>query len=237
MVQRPRTCAMCVNDGGPQPGVADARCAARLLARMKDHDVPSPIDLRDAADAREWERGAPDRPGRAEMFQAFREQLSTLKPDMRVLELGSGPGFLAAYLLDAFPAARLTLLDFSAAMHDLARARLGAHVDRVRFVERSFKEPGWNQGLGQFDVVVTNQAVHELRHKRHAADLHARVRAVLVPAGTYLVSDHFFGDTGLSNDQLYMTVEEQRDALLRAGFSEVVRVAGAGTLVMHRATR
>jgi predicted methyltransferase len=121
-------------------------------------------------------------------------------------------------------------------MHNLARARLGPQAMRVNFVERSFKEPDWSQGLGHFDAVITNQAVHELRHKRYAAQLHAAVKEVLRPEGSYLVSDHFFGEGGLPNDQLYMTVAEQRDALLNAGFSEVHEVAAAGTLVMHRAT-
>lgn len=54
-------------------------------------DVPSPIDLRDSRDAREWERTAQDRPGRIEIFAAFgRELLALGKADMRVLELGSG---------------------------------------------------------------------------------------------------------------------------------------------------
>jgi predicted methyltransferase len=87
-----------------------------------------------------------------------------------------------------------------------------------------------------FDAVITNQAVHELRHKRYARQLHAEVNAVLKPGGTYLVSDHFVGEGGLPNDQLYMTVPEQREALLNAGFLEVRKVAAAGTLVMHRAT-
>jgi cyclopropane fatty-acyl-phospholipid synthase-like methyltransferase len=203
---------------------------------MSEQNIPSPIDLRDPTDARQWESAAQKRPGRIEIFGAFRQQLSGLEPDMRLLELGSGPGFLAAYLLDAFPRARLTLLDFSAAMHDLARARLGSRVGLVRFVERNFKEPGWSRDLGPFDAVITNQAVHELRHKRHAAELHAAVRTLLAPGGVYLVSDHFFGENGLSNDQLYMTAAEQRDALSRAGFPNVVRVASVGTLVMHRAT-
>ena len=118
-------------------------------------------------------------------------------------------------------------------MHDLARATLGRRAADVRFVERSFKEPNWSQGLGYFDAVVTNQAVHELRHKRYASQLHAEVKEILKPDGAYLVSDHFFGKGGLTNDQLYLTVSEQRDALLNAGFSEVRKVAAAGTLVMH----
>jgi len=200
-------------------------------------DVPSPIDLRDSRDAREWERTAQDRPGRTEIFAAFgRELLALGKIDLRVLELGSGPGFLAAYLLGVLPTAQLTLLDFSAAMHDLARERIGTALSHVRLIERSFKEPGWSRGLGRFDAVVTNQAVHELRHKRHAPRLHAEVRQILSPGGVFLLSDHFAGDGGLSNDQLYMTVAEQRAALVEAGFSNVEEIAIAGSLAMHRAT-
>ena len=137
---------------------------------MNHRDVPSPIDFCDPRDAREWERTAQARPGRAEIFQAFVRELRALgKSDLIVLELGSGPGLLAAHILDALPAIHLTLLDFSAAMHDLARARLGPQETRVHLVERSFKEPGWSRGLGRFDAVITNQAVHELRHKNHAA--------------------------------------------------------------------
>ena len=204
---------------------------------MTGQDVPSPIDLRDPRHALEWERTAQERPGRAEIFQAFGQQLLGLdRSDLAILELGSGPGFLAVHLLDTLPAARLTLLDFSAAMHDLARARIGPRATRARFVERSFKAPGWSRGLGRFDAVIANQAVHELRHKRHASRLHAEVKEVLVPGGVYLVSDHFLGEGGLLDDQLYMTVAEQQRALLRAGFSQVQKVAAAGSLVMHRAT-
>ena len=84
--------------------------------------------------------------------------------------------------------------------------------------------------------VVTNQAVHELRHKRHAPRLHAEVRKILSPGGVFVLSDHFAGDGGLSNDQLYMTVAEQRAALVEAGFSNVEEIAIAGSLAMHRAT-
>ena len=204
---------------------------------MIEDDVPSPIDLCDPQDAREWERTAQARPGRAEMFDAFVRELRALRDDaLAVLDLGSGPGFLAAHLLDAIPSLRMSLLDFSAPMQELARARLRSRSGQVTFVERSFKSPDWHLGLGPFDVVVTNQAVHELRHKRYAYHLHAAVRQVLKPGGTYLVSDHFFGDGGLQHDQLYMTVAEQQAALLAAGFSRAEQVAAFGSMVMHRAT-
>ncbi len=201
-----------------------------------EEDVPSPVDLRDPEDARDWERTAQQRPGRGEIFEAFARELGALgRRPLTVLELGSGPGFLAAYLLHAVPGLALNLLDFSTAMHDLARARLGSYADRVTFVERDFKEPSWSERLGPFDAVVTNQAVHELRHKRHAAALHAAVKAVLKPGAPYFVSDHCY-TPGFGHERLNMTETEHRDALFKAGFSEATLVAKAGTLVMYRAT-
>jgi ubiquinone/menaquinone biosynthesis C-methylase UbiE len=200
-------------------------------------DVPSPVDFRQMSDAVAWENTAlAKRPWRTEIFDAFVREIANANPAARrILELGSGPGFLAKHLLVALPEIHCTLLDFSSAMHTLARRRLGALAARVDFVERSFKEPGWDEGLGTFDAVVTNQAVHELRHKRHATTLHARVNAILAPQGSYLVCDHFRGEGGMTDGNLYMTVLEQQRALREAGFSRVEQVVVRGSLVMHRA--
>lgn len=197
-------------------------------------DVPSPIDLRLMDDARPWaETALARRPVRPEIFDAFAREIGD--GPRRVLELGSGPGFLADHLLRANSELHYVALDFSAAMHQLATERLGDRAARVTFVERSFREPAWVEGLGSFDFVVTNQAVHELRHKDYAPALHAQVKPLLAPAGRYLVCDHFLGEGGLSNDQLYMTVAGQRDALLRGGFARADEVMVKGGLALHRA--
>jgi SAM-dependent methyltransferase len=200
-------------------------------------DVPSPIDLRLIDDALEWERSAMQRrPWRTEFFARFAEEIAASRPAPgRVLELGSGPGFLALHLLKALPGVSYVLLDFSAAMHALAKARLGEMASGAVFVERSFKAPGWTAGLGRFDAVVTHQAVHELRHKRHAPALHRQAHALLAPGGSYLVCDHFVGEGGMANDQLYMTIEEQKQALVDAGFASVTQVMCKGSLVLHHA--
>lgn len=199
-------------------------------------DVPTPIDFLRPDHAVEWERTAMElRPWRLEFFDAFAAQIAAAKRPARVLELGSGPGFLAHHLLSRVPEIDLVLLDFSAAMHELARARLGAFASRVAFFERSFKEPGWPAGLGRFDFVVTNQAVHELRHKRWARALHEGVRRVLAPDGAYLVCDHYVGEGGMTDRALYMTIDEQREAFLAAGFTDVTEVARIRGMVLHRA--
>ena len=120
-------------------------------------------------------------------------------------------------------------------MHQLAAERLGERAAGVTFVERSFREPDWVEGLGPFDVIVTNQAVHELRHKDYAATLHAQAGSLLAPGGAYLMCDHYLGGDGLSNDQMYMTVDQQHDALVRGGFAQVAAVLVKGGLALHRA--
>lgn len=208
-----------------------------MSADGAQEDVPSPIDLRDPSDAREWaDTALQKRPWRTEFFEAFARQIQAVSPPVRtVLELGSGPGFLAAHLLQALPAVAYTALDFSGAMHALAQDRLGTGAGRVAFMVRDFKRADWCEGLSAQDAVVTHQAVHELRHKRHAAVLHEQVRACLSPQGLYLVADHFAGEGGMANDRLYMTVQEQKAALLAAGFSHVEQVLLKGGLVLHQA--
>jgi len=202
-------------------------------------DVPSPIDYKRLSEAREWAATAMlKRPWRVDFFAEFASAIKNSSlPVQRILDLGSGPGFLAEYLLNAFPAINYVALDSSAAMHQLAVERIGLLGARVQFVERNLREPEWMEGLRQFECVVTIQAVHELRHKRYARGLHEQVRHLLVPEGQYLVCDHFAGEGGLENSQLYMTMDEQRSTLIDAGFVGVSQVLIKDSLVLYRALR
>ncbi|UTH75920.1 class I SAM-dependent methyltransferase [Chromobacterium sp. IIBBL 290-4] len=196
-------------------------------------EVESPIDLRQTEDAAQWAAEAMiKRPWRTEFFDRFAQELAGAQ---RVLELGSGPGFLARHLLDALPQLRLDLYDFSEAMHALARERLGVQESRVRFRLGDFRQADWADDLPSFDAVITNQAAHEVRHKRHLPALHRQARSLLRPGAPYLLCDHFAGEGGMADDQLYATVEEQRAALREAGFGEADLLLQKGGLALFRA--
>jgi hypothetical protein len=45
-------------------------------------------------------------------------------------------------------------------MHALARVRLAGASDKLSFVTANYGLPGWTEGLGQFDAVVSLQAIH-----------------------------------------------------------------------------
>ena len=119
-------------------------------------------------------------------------------------------------------------------MHALAQDRLGTKAERVHFVEGDFKQPHWTSGLATFDAVVTMQAVHELRHKRHAPALYRQIGTVLHPGGAFLMCDHYVGDGAMSDRALYMTMEEHEAALRGAGFADVHLLIQASGLVLYR---
>jgi ubiquinone/menaquinone biosynthesis C-methylase UbiE len=201
-------------------------------------DVPSPIDFHTMSSARAWADSAMQkRPSRQEFFELFVKELSSLnRKDLATLELGSGPGFLAHHILQSLTEIKYTMLDFSSPMHELARQRLGAFAENVRFNQADFKTKEWTLSLETFDAVVTLQAVHELRHKTYALELHSSVRGLLRKGGIYLVCDHFIGKGGMTNTDLYMTAAEQCSALENAGFKNVQCVLQKDGLVFHRAT-
>src|SRR5262245_21595360 len=109
---------------------------------MADDDVPSPIDFHDPVQARAWvEDTVRRRPYRTDFFAAFVEALNRKNTcAIDVLELGSGPGHLAEQVLQRCAVRRYVALDFSAAMHDLARTRLHPFLERVEFMRRDFRD-------------------------------------------------------------------------------------------------
>src|SRR5262249_28602125 len=121
------------------------------------------------------------------------------------------------------------------AMHALARERLGPLATRVHFVNGDFRQPDWHARLPTAQAVLAHQAIHELRHKRHAVALYRAVRELLPAKGPFLMCDHFNGDGGMTNDALYMTPDEHADALATGGFSRVDELHREGSLILFRA--
>jgi hypothetical protein len=81
------------------------------------------------------------------------------------MELGSDPGHLAGTILRNCEVESYVAVDFSNAMHDLAREFLGLDAGRVSFVLEDFRQSHWVTSIGVADAVLTMQAAHEVRHK------------------------------------------------------------------------
>lgn len=74
-------------------------------------DVPSPIDLRSMNDARQWAESAmAKRPWRTDFFDTIAHAIPPRQ--VKVLELGSGPGFLAERLVQNMRIFRMHCSEF-----------------------------------------------------------------------------------------------------------------------------
>jgi len=201
-----------------------------------EEDVPIRVDHRDPATARAWlEDTRLRKPFRQNFRAAFCDALSPHR-QLHILELGSGPGELAREILLRCDVASYTALDWSQAMHDIATEHLGDLAPRVTFVVRDFREPTWPANLGTFDAVVTQQAVHETRHRRHALPLFQRARTLLVPGGLMLYCDGYLVDPQSPLAALSLERADQPRVLERAGFVDVRLLHDEGNLVLYSAT-
>ena len=190
---------------------------------LQEHDVPYGNDWDSTAEAAAYGEAADRaRPWRAEMRDHIAARIALLAPRARILELGAGPGLLANRVLERCPNVEAyTLLDFSEPMLAVSRERL-ARFPAASFLLASFKSGDWTRRVaGRVDCVVSMQAVHELRHKRHAPRLYAQVHQLLAAPGLFMVCDHTPFDQSPKSLALYMTEEEQRHALAAAGFADV----------------
>jgi cyclopropane fatty-acyl-phospholipid synthase-like methyltransferase len=202
-------------------------------------DVPYGNDWDSAAEAAAYGEAADRaRPWRSDIRDHIAARIATLAPGARVLELGAGSGLLAYRVLQRCSNVdSYTLMDFSEPMLALSRERLAAY-SAASFLLASFKSEDWRHHVDHaFDCVVSMQAVHELRHKRHAPRLYEQVYQVLAVPGLVMVCDHTPLDDSHRSIALYMTEQEQQQALRGAGFANVHVELAVNGLMLYAGER
>ena len=208
----------------------------RLDSLTDMHDYNGPHDYFNEAYVNEWVSVANEkRPFRLEFFDAFVSELAVLHRP-RVLDVGSGPGFLAERVLSECAVASYHLFDFSPHMLELSRARLSEFGDRAFFHQGSFLDEGWWQTLpAPFDAIVSMQAIHEVRDSARIPKLYGELRMMLRAGGIMLIADEVNDDN--KREKHLLRLNEHESALSGAGFGEFQRLIAVGDLVLFAATR
>jgi ubiquinone/menaquinone biosynthesis C-methylase UbiE len=205
------------------------------MDELQREDVPYGNDWDSADQVAAWADEADRiRPWRAQIRDHIARQVAMSPQGARVLELGSGPGFLAHRVLQSCPQLEgYTLLDFSEPMLALARERL-LSFPAASFVHASFKSEEWPRWVGgPFNCILSMQAVHELRNKQHALRLYEQAYHVLRVPGRIMICDHTPFDDSPTSTALYMTEDEQREALAQARFTNLRIELRIDSLVLY----
>ena len=135
-------------------------------------------------------------PDRGRQFEVLLRVLrSAPQLPRRVLDLGAGDAILLAAVLEAFPEASGSALDFSLPMLEQARLRLAHFGARATVVEADLSSPGWRQTIeGPFDAVISGYAIHHLPDERKRA-LYEEIFEQLTDGGTFVNCEHVASST------------------------------------------
>jgi SAM-dependent methyltransferase len=136
-------------------------------------------------------------PNREERFTALIDavEAGAGRADPLVIDLGCGPGSLAARLLGRLPKATVVAVDTDPLLLALGRAAYG-HLDGLRFADRDLRTPGWSRALGldrPADVAVSTTALHWLPEPELRA-MYVELASVLSPGGLLINGDHLTVD-------------------------------------------
>ena len=114
------------------------------------------------------------------------------QPVINFLDLGCGDGILAGLILERYPAAAGTLLDFAQPMLAAARQKLSATDTHLTFVQADYATPTWLETVrhqAPFDLVVSGYSIHHQPDSRKQR-LYAEIFELLQPGGLFINVEH-----------------------------------------------
>ena len=148
-----------------------------------------------------------------EMLWALLDYLPQGRSFKSILELGCGTGNLSVLLHEAYPDARLRVVDVSGESLDACRARLAAG-ETVQFEQQDFRNLTYS--TGQFDLIISNISIHHLSSSEKQK-LFQQCHGWLTGDGVFSFADQCAGAT----DDLYARhIENWKKLSFDAGTSE-----------------
>jgi len=138
----------------------------------------------------------------------YRWAVDLIPPNAKyILDLGAGSGLLTLLIRNHFPDAAIHLMDFSGAMLDLARQRLG-NDEHIFFEQADYVVQTLPHGL---DAVVSSLSIHHLNDD-DKRKVFRRIHAALAPGGVFINAEQVAGPTpALDAKYKSLWLEQVRD--------------------------
>jgi tRNA (cmo5U34)-methyltransferase len=147
-----------------------------------------------------------------------------------VLDVGTGPGVLAAAILRTLPTAHVVAQDFSRPMLDRAASELSWAADRITFHESDLAARDWHAGLDEpFDVIVASYAIHNLRAPERIRAVYHDVAGLQRPGGCFVLLD-LVESPGPRMDAVYGRRRRRDDAAVASLAEQLGWFADAGLI-------
>jgi tRNA (cmo5U34)-methyltransferase len=113
------------------------------------------------------------------------------KTSPRVLDLGAGTGLYTYKLLDRYPQAEVTLVDFAANMLDIARQNFIDNPN-IHFVQDDYSSHDFAEE--KFDIIISALSIHHFEDDGKKK-IYNKIYSLLNPDGEFLNADQIAADS------------------------------------------
>lgn len=114
--------------------------------------------------------------------------IPSLKPT--ILDIGSGTGLMSSRILEKYPEAKMTLIDLSDKMMEIAKDRFSGWSN-IDYIIDDYTTHAFH---GKFDIIVSSLSIHHLTDKEKKS-LYQRVYTLLNEGGIFVNADQVLGQT------------------------------------------
>ena len=189
----------------------------------------------------------------AEEFYPFTADCLPKVPGSRILDLGCGTGLELRYYFDIVPTAEITGIDLASGMLEALKEKFPGKT--LTLIHGSYFDIPLEENA--FDAVVSVESLHHFT-KEEKIPLYEKVRKALKPGRYFILTDYFAAsneeeesrrteflrlrkEQGICDDAFYhfdtLTVDNEKEALLIAGFSSVTILGAWGPTYTLKAER
>lgn len=154
------------------------------------------------------------------LVEAAREAFSGTAPPVRILDLGTGSGALLLAALSLWPQAEGIAIERSPEALAVAKANAERHAPSACVLEGDWTQMDWAQGLGKFDLVLSNPPYVE-----DEAELDASVRQH-EPASALFSGPDGLDDYRILVPQLPELLTDRGIAIVEIGWTQADAVSG-----------
>ena len=114
--------------------------------------------------------------------------LSTSAPE--ILDLGAGTGLFSEFILQKYPNAKITLVDLSQKMLDIAQKRFSSNKN-INIIQGDFST---FKGEKLYNAVISSLAIHHLEDKTKV-ELYNTIFSLLKPDGIFINAEQVAGES------------------------------------------
>jgi tRNA (cmo5U34)-methyltransferase len=143
-------------------------------------------------------------------------EVDTERPN--ILDVGAGTGLFSSFFLCKFPKAKLTLIDISDKMLEVAKQRFRGYAN-IKYIVADYSEYDFTE---KYDIIISALSIHHLTDEQKE-EFYKKCYSILKNNGVFINADQILGNTKYL-DSIYK--KQWKSSVEQSGLSKEEILAG-----------